>query len=175
MNARVGFFVLEFLVYFLLFSCLSSFLMHFVVSSSLRLKRESERVISITSLLTALDYVTNEIQRAPSDLRLWKKQEPSMIVWHSNGNNNDIGIARTKDRIWRIEGSYSTFKDTWVQKKKSLLATHIKEINFSYQHYTVQGKKQVSVVDCSLKGLLSSHDEYDVSKSVFLENRMLPL
>ena len=175
MNVRSGFFVVEFLMYFLLFSCLSSFLMHFVVSSSLRLKRASERTISVTSLLTALDCVATELQQAPSDVRLWKKKEPSLVVWHADMRNSDVGIALVKDRVWRIEGSYSLFKDAWVKKKKSLLATHIKELNFSYQQYAVHGKKQIGVIDCSLKGLLSTTDEYAVSKSVLLENRMLPL
>ncbi len=165
---------MEFLVYFFLFSCLSYGVVHFIVVSTLHLRKESKQLIVTTELLTALDYIGYALQAAPAHGKLWKKKESKSLVWHDTDQNHDTGVCLIKNKIWRITGSYSIFKQAWTRKKKSLLAKNIKELSFDFNEATVQTIPHIQWVTCSLTGQLDSSDLPTlVKKTVALENRAI--
>lgn len=173
-NTKQGFLVMEFLVYFFLFSCISYGVMHFIVNATLQLRKESKKLLATTELLTALDYISYSLQSAPSTLKLWKKKENNLLIWHDNDQNCDIGICLIKNKIWRIMGTYSLFKEAWTSKKKSLLANHIKEMSFIIKETTVANMPHISLITCSLtaQSTLDNHHEV-VKKTILLENKVI--
>ena len=171
---RDGFLMIEFLVYFFLGACLSYCVVHFIVASSLHMCREHKKIGAITELLTALDYCTHTLENAPADKQLWKKMEPKLLVWHDVDTNVDVGLRLAHDKLVRIKGTYSLFKKAWTSKKKAIVAQHIKDIEFSWHEDSVASKKNIRYISCVLKRVLpDGKDDYAVSKSVALENRIL--
>jgi hypothetical protein len=148
--------------------------MHFIVTSSLHLRKESQRLVAMTELLTALDYLGHALQAAPSNMKLWKKKEGNLLIWHDNDQNCDVGICQIKNKIWRISGTYSLFKQAWSSKKKSLLAKNIKELSFVFNEASIHAMPHLCSVTCSLTSEADSIDlSNSVKKTMLLENRAL--
>ena len=169
-----GFFMVEFLVYFFLCTCLAYCVVHFIVASSLHMCREHKRIGAITELLTALDYCGLTLENAPCDKKLWKKMECSCLIWHDNDAKSDKGIYLVNDKLICVQGTYSLFKEAWITKKKTTVAKHIKSVEFKWHEDKVANKKNIRSLECVLKGELPYQEkEYTVRKSVALENRIL--
>ncbi len=173
MNKVKGFFMTEFLVYLVLFSCIVIYLMQLLVSSSLQLRTQEIELQRTLQVLTALDLIAYELSQADASKVTWYKTEKDSVIWHSKAKNKDIGFCCIKNRLLRIVGNYDANNGRWTSKISNSIAENIKSVAFNYQWNAVGDNDQMALVNCTLEGNLQATRSYSASRSIALPNRCL--
>lgn len=88
---------------------------------------------SLLQLYTAHDILIKDLSYAPCNNQKWKECNEVCMVWHMEKKNVDIGWQLEHEKLIRIEGLYNGQKNQWVDKTKSVIATPVKGIHFTYK------------------------------------------
>jgi hypothetical protein len=119
----------------LLLLCVSQTLLPY-----LSFTRRLQDVVQIYSALAyALDRITTDLQKAPSDTSFWKLCEKSGMVW--SRQSLDYGWFLERDRLVRYEGNYS--QGEWHNFTKTTVLIAIQALNFDYLY---EGKRVKGIV-----------------------------
>lgn len=124
-----GFFLIEFLIYLCLFSCISVFLMHFIVTSTFVLRSQSINMQRTMHFLTALDLMHREIVTNSSAAQeRWLKTDKDCLIWHSQRQDKDCAFCLKDKKLVHIKGKYEPKKRSGFQKKPKLLLIILKTL-----------------------------------------------
>src|SRR5579862_5054212 len=122
MYNKKGFSLLSFLVYLMLFSLITFFVCHIIVSlviPSLKSVRQSQ---SIMALHIASDLFVRDMH---AGIHSWKLITPHELIWQAD--EHDIGWSCVDNYVKRTTGVY---KGTWENKTTSIVAAGVAEITF---------------------------------------------
>lgn len=167
-----GFFMIEFLIYLCIFSCISLFLMNFVVIITNGMKKERTELQRTLSFLTGLDLVIHELTTVKADKSSWIVAEPHCLIWHSLAQNNDRGICIIDNKLVCIQGHYKLHEKQWGTKVTNIIAHNIKSFVFEYCWEKDKNYEQLKEITCHLTGSLLKND-YKAHRTIVLENRYL--
>src|SRR5579863_7878949 len=123
MYNKKGFSLLSFLVYLMLFSLITFFVCHIIVSlviPSLKSVRQSQ---SIMALHIASDLFVRDVH---AGIRSWKLITPHELIWQAD--ESDIGWSCADNYVKRSTGIYN---GTWENKVTSIVAAGVAEITFT--------------------------------------------
>jgi type II secretory pathway component PulJ len=172
MRKSDGFFIIEFLVYLCLFSCLSILLMHFVVKSTFALRSHNTKMQRTLHLLTALDLMHHEfINKSSAPKGSWLKTDKDCVIWHSTQQDKDLAFCVKNKKLVRITGHYVPKKKSWSSKTTHLLVNNVEDFSLAYQ-WDGSGE-QLDFITIGLTGMLPDKKNYTLSRSIAIYNRML--
>jgi len=123
MRTHRGVTLFECLIYLALFS----FIATASVSIIARLWQSSIAAASIErsrlTLYSAFDALAREVRSAPSLRAEWKLITPTALIWPTkNSKRKDRCWIAQKNRLFRIEGTYTTQLEQWKKKHSSCIA-----------------------------------------------------
>lgn len=134
MKQSYGFFVLEFMIYLLLFSLLAVFLLYFMLRTTLFLKERSAEFNKEIFLYRTLDIMSNSIQKAPAHKHAYKCLRPDTLIWQDPHTNMDVGFIKNNKGLWYVKGNFNPVDQRWDRKRSSLIIKGLKEVVFDYSY-----------------------------------------
>jgi DNA-binding Xre family transcriptional regulator len=165
---KKGFFIVEFLVYLVLFTSIMFLLMQLVVSKSSALKLLQDNGNKKIELLATLDSIARILEHAPGELLAYKVNEPDQLIWHCKKDSKDKGFAVQKNVLYFMQGAYNEEYGNWKHKRQTRLMNDLEEISFSLKRKELCNKEWVQLITVALKDAGNS-----VEKSVALYNRAI--
>jgi type II secretory pathway component PulJ len=171
-TSHKGFFLMEFLVYLSIFSCISILLMHFVVHTTLYVKTQNSELQHSLTFLTALDLATHELEKSGCEKKLWHKTDKDCVIWHSLAQKKDIGLSLIDKKLVRITGTYLPRENRWKSKTTNVIADSIKDFSLEYQ-WENDPEEHLVLIHCSITGIVDKKKDYTVFKSITMHNRYL--
>jgi len=141
---KLGFSLIECMAYCLLFALLMIMLFKFAVAMQVRVAHQSKAGSSLTNISAAHDVFAHDMRQASSHKTFWKKTTLNELIWLEG--DKDIGWHFSDNKLFRIEGSYSSSLELWTQKTKSLVADNISSAQFLV--LTDTDKRYVTAVQC---------------------------
>jgi type II secretory pathway component PulJ len=166
-----GFSMIEFLVYLCLFAAISIILMHFIVTSTLFVAKQSNELQHTLNFLTAMDLIAHELEHADAEKKQWVKIDAHSLIWHSEAREKDVGFMVIDKKLVRILGNYIPAQNVWNTKITNVIAENIHDFIINYDWDNAQ--QQLNFITYSLTGFLTPQKKYHVSRSVVLHNRYL--
>lgn len=130
MIKKHGFSLLSFLLYLMLFSMVTLFTAHIILSLLLPSLTATRQVKSLLSLHIATDLFVRDIRAMNSQSYRWHLITPHEIIWHTD--DGDIGWRYHKNRLERSTGVHD---NDWKNKNTGIIATNIKNGVFTVDHY----------------------------------------
>lgn len=125
---KVGFFVIEFLIYLALFSMLALAMLHFVLHSTLFLRAKTMHFCQTVDLYSALDILTNILKDCPIQKNDYKCISQHAIVWYDAHLGKDQGII-FNEGLYLVRGHYGQGK--WQKKRRNLILKSLKDIRMN--------------------------------------------
>ena len=165
-----GFLLVEYLLYFLLLLFLVMIVFQFSSSMYQCLIISSQRCNKMIALCAAQDLLVRDLQSAPAEKTRWKKIAKSLLIWQ--GKKNDIGWMLDGEKLFRLEGTYSTSRGLWLKKIKSLVANNITQLTFDVHMHSVMNTSIVHNVSIAFEGNIGN-TLYAISTSVRIRNGFL--
>lgn len=123
MHNKKGFSLLSFLLYLMLFTFMTFFVSHIIVSlviPSLTSVRKSQ---SIMALHIASDLFVRDVH---AGIHSWKLISPHELIWQ--GNESDIGWSFADHYLKRTTGLYD---GVWKNKTTSIVAAGVAQVTFT--------------------------------------------
>jgi hypothetical protein len=149
MHNKKGFSLLSFLLYLMIFTFMTFFLCHIIVSliiPSLTSVRKSQ---SIMALHIASDLFVRDIH---AGVESWKLITPHELIWQKE--QDDIGWSFSEGYIKRTTGLYD---QGWKNKTTSIVAAGVADVTFTAEkaqdrivgiEFTIEPKAQKAPVIC---------------------------
>ncbi|MDR3550540.1 MAG: hypothetical protein P4L31_03945 [Candidatus Babeliales bacterium] len=129
---KKGFSLIECMVYSFLFILLTTMLFGWLSAVQSRAMRTNKD--DSLGVECAFDMFSRDVRMAPSAPELWKKITKHELIWHTDKHDVCWRLAKNgKSQAWelfRIEGNYSMYNDTWIKKSKSLIVKDIQDLIF---------------------------------------------
>jgi len=122
MHNKKGFSLLSFLVYLMLFSLITFFICHIIVSLVIPSLKSVRQCQSVMALHIASDLFVRDIHA----IRNWKLMTPHELIWQTEGF--DIGWSCADNYLKRSTGLYN---GTWKNKTTSIVAAGVAEVTFT--------------------------------------------
>jgi hypothetical protein len=123
MHNKKGFSLLSFLVYLMLFSLITFFVCHIIVSLIIPSLKSVRQCQSIMALHIASDLFVRDIH---AGIHNWKVITPHELIWQAN--ESDIGWSCDNNYVKRTTGLYN---GTWENKVTSIVAAGVAEVTFT--------------------------------------------
>jgi len=154
---KQGFTIVEWLVSFCITVLLVTLVFQFLVSFYTGyLERASYNAI-FSQGGVALDHISREISCAPCQKSLWRKVDPTHILWHDEQNNRDIGYVFKKQNLYFLVRNKQNKKT-----RKNLLVRNIQNVTFTmFIKHTIIQSVQCCIVfgtkdaTCCLERIIS--------------------
>jgi hypothetical protein len=131
MRNKKGFSLLSFLLYLMLFTMITFFSCHIILSLIVPSLLSMRRCQSVIALHIASDIFVRDVR---AGIHNWKVTKPHELVWQAG--DHDIGWCFTDNRLERNTGMYDK---GWKSKKASIVATGIAEVVFTIEKANEQG------------------------------------
>jgi len=122
---KKGFSLLSFLIYLMLFTMVTFFSCHIIVSLIIPSLTSLRKCHSIVALHIASDLFVRDIHAIKNEKNMWKVIHPFELVWQST--DHDIGWRFNDNCLERIEGIYN---QGWKKKTTSIVACGISNATF---------------------------------------------
>ena len=166
MKQQQGFFVLEFLVYLTLFTCIVAATFQLIVTTTLNLRNKKNELSRALNVLTSIDLIVNELAHCSP---VFHQMNNDSLVWKSDKKNKDLGITIKKNRIIKNVGLFDLETSSWKTKKSYTLALNIEKLTFEYVY---DASKELRLIECSLE---SGKDatRYSARKTIIVPSRIL--
>jgi len=138
MHNKKGFSLLFFLVYLMLFSFITFFVCHIIVSLIIPSLKSVRQCQSIMALHIASDLFVRDVH---AGIRSWKLMTPHELIWQAD--ECDIGWSCVDNYLKRTTGVYN---GAWEHKTTSIVAAGVAEIVFTPE----KAKDQIIGVELKL-------------------------
>lgn len=125
MRNKKGFSLLSFLLYLMLFTMITFFSCHIVLSLIIPSLLSMRRCQSVIALHIASDIFVRDVR---AGIYNWKVTKPHELVWQVG--DHDIGWCFTDNRLERNTGMYN---QGWKSKTTSIVAAGINQAVFSVE------------------------------------------
>lgn len=125
MHNKKGFSLLSFLLYLVLFSMITFFSCHIIISFIIPSFSAMRKCQSLIALHIASDLFVRDIRMIKGNECEWKLITPHELVWQAK--DGDIGWGFVDNRLERKEGMYN---QGWKSKKTSVVAANIAQVAF---------------------------------------------
>jgi len=135
MRNKKGFSLLSFLAYLMLFSIITLFSCHIVVSLIIPSVGAMRKCQSTIALHIASDFFVRDIRIMRSGNYKWKSVCPHELIW--NQDTMDVGWCISGNCLERREGAYDK---GWKTSKRSIVAK-----NIARGAFTVEKKNDVDI------------------------------
>ncbi len=122
MHKKKGFSLLSFLLYLMLFSLMTLFLCHIIVSLVIPSLSSIRRCQSVIALHITSDLFVRDVKAIDH----WKVMQPHELIWHAD--DQDIGWYCTDNCLKRNTGTYD---QEWKHKTTSIVAAGVKKVIFT--------------------------------------------
>ncbi len=166
-----GFLVFEFLIYLFLSILLVTLCLHWAINLYVPMMFRSRQSNTIVSFYAACDLIARDIRMAPSDRSLWKKIDPSTLIWHTN--DGDIGwFYNDQGKLTRFQGSYDATAGVWHKKVQSTVLQSVDHVSFTVSHGNKDRVSEIQKVACVLK-LKGDSSYHTIAYQVAIRNRKI--
>lgn len=128
MHNKNGFSLLSFLLYLVLFTMITFFSCHIIVSLVIPSFASMRKCQSIIRLHIASDLFVRDVRAINVHECKWKLITPHDLIWQAG--DHDIGWSFVDNRLERKEGQYNK---EWKSKTTSVVATSIKQVIFTVE------------------------------------------
>ena len=125
MRNKKGFSLLSFLLYLMLFTMITFFSCHIILSLIIPSLLSMRRCQSVIALHIASDIFVRDVR---AGIHNWKVTKPHELVWQVG--DHDIGWCFTDNRLERNTGMYN---QGWKSKTTSIVAAKIAEVAFTIE------------------------------------------
>ncbi|HLW73228.1 MAG TPA: hypothetical protein VKR54_04210 [Candidatus Babeliales bacterium] len=125
---KKGFSLLSFLLYLVLFTMITFFSCHIIVSLIIPSLASMRTCQSIISLHIASDLFVRDMHAMRELPFYWKLITPQELVWHVD--DHDIGWCFSHHRLERKEGIYNK---EWKSKTTSVIVSGIEQATFTVE------------------------------------------
>lgn len=122
MSNKKGFSLLSFLIYLMLFSLMTFFICHMIVSLVIPSLSSLRKTESIIALHIATDLFVRDIQ---AGVKEWKVLKPHELIWKTD--DSDIGWSFIDNQLKRTTGLYDK---GWKNRTTSIVATGVLSARF---------------------------------------------
>lgn len=126
MKSRVGFSIIECMVYCSLACLLCWLIFSWVGASQSFLGRINKKSKALLDLYGSVDVFARDIMEAPSNKDFWKMRDKHELVWHTA--QEDLGWIWRDGSLYRVSGHYRDGK--WTGSTKSLVHNYLKNVEF---------------------------------------------
>lgn len=167
MKLKSGFFLLEFLVYFSLFSLVSVLLMQFIVTKTIWLSEFTSKQQKQMQLYSALDVFERELKKAPDAKKEWIIKSDS-IIWHDVNEKCDIGWCVQNNAFYKIKGTFDIKEEVWKQSHRFLLSDWVNNVTFVVHEKKIGKKERVDAVTCTIRS-----GNRSILKYISMDNRVI--
>ncbi len=167
---KMGFLLLSFLVYLLLFTLLVTLCFNWTLRLFTTYTIRAKRNIIIINAYTAQDLFIRDLHMAPLNEQKWKKITASEIIWSMH--NRDIGWCYKNKKLIRNEGHYNKQTEKWNKKTASIAAQHINVLTFTVNKQLFAGKSLIKNVIIEYK-IAQQGYSYTLIETAALKNRIV--
>ncbi len=123
MHNKKGFSLLSFLLYLMLFTFMTFFLCHIIVSLIIPSLTSARKSQSIMALHVASDLFVRDVR---TGINSWKLITPHELIWQ--GEDCDIGWSFADHCLKRTTGVYN---GVWAHKTTSTVASGVAQVTFT--------------------------------------------
>ncbi|HEB41920.1 MAG TPA: hypothetical protein ENI08_02795 [Candidatus Dependentiae bacterium] len=167
---KMGFLLLSFLVYLLLFTLLVTLCFDWTLTLFTTYTTRAKRNMVIINAYTAQDLFIRDLHMAPLDEQEWKKVTASEIIWSTH--NRDIGWCYKNKKLIRNEGHYNKQMQKWNKKTASIAAQHINTLTFTVNKQLFAGKSLIKNVTIECR-VAQQGCPYTLIETIALKNRVV--
>ena len=145
-----GFFLIELLVYLVIFSSFIVLFMRTIVFSVHQLGIQNNQAYAVAQLYATEQQMIRDFERAPAGETDWNCVADTQVVWHAE--NTDIGWCFENNMLVRREGIYDTEKQQWKKKTTNIGAKNIEKGSFTLSWASNgENEQQVSLISMTLE------------------------
>lgn len=160
---RVGFSLVECMVYVCIMMLLSFFATEFFARNYLQLNSYIKKNNSLMSLYAAQDALSNDLALADDDEMYWIQKTNELIC---KTIQSDVGWHVHNKTLYRVSGEYDFNRQQWNKKNKALIAPHVTAFSYWLER---KNKRVVSV-----QSNLAVEDMEPITHVTWLSQRILP-
>ncbi len=145
-----GFFLIELLVYLILFSFFIVLFMRTFAFSTHQLGVQNNQAYAVVQLYATEQQMIRDFEKAPTGETDWKCVADTQVIWHAG--STDIGWCFENNTLVRKAGTYNTEKQQWKKKTTTLGVKNIRKGSFTLSWASNgENEQQLSLISLKLE------------------------
>lgn len=171
MGMKHGFFLIDFLIYFSLFTLILWLLTTLVATSSVRLQQLVHIHNNLIQIMSADTIIKRILYTCPSSSSAWHVKSSSTLIWRQEDADCGLWYDANKNALMYCTGNYNAAMHTWRYKSKKVVATEVKDLFFEYTQSNDKQNKHSAIIHYTFRN--TSESTLSIKNAIAVRNTVV--